>query len=541
MHNAAAAAPELPTFLDVLPASANCLRQNQHALIGQIRDALGIGETRILIQGDTAFGKTHVISATTAAAVGAGLRVLVMVTRTRLALQVHERFERFGIPHGVIAASLPNLTWAAAPVQVVMADTLYRRSIVDARMPLPSADVVIFDEAHLSLGASRMQVLAQYPNATHLGFTATPAKISGRSLRDGYDVLICGPSTKSLIASGDLVRPKIFSAPAVTSSELAAVRKDSKSGDYATGELGALMSRPKLVGNVIQNWLRIANGKRTIVFACDKAHGAALNQEFRQVGVSAELLTDQDSEPDREAAIFRLEQGKTKILINCFLLSYGIDIPAVECIVLARPTRSIVLYRQAIGRGMRPSPGKDHLIVIDHGRVVENLGMPDEAIAWSLDDGTNVNRSTAKRIAERKRTAESPRTCPECSHMWLVSEDGPACDACGWAPAPIPKTVIVQDADLQEVGGLDREHTGDDAQRFFSEALTYYVNRWPQKWTEKPNSARWWAWLNTKERFKLQIEKPPSNYWRTMPSPLTPRTSGWIKSRLIAYARRQHA
>ncbi len=419
-----------------VPPSADCLRPNQRALIAKISEALGT-HRRILIQ-----------------------------TRTRLARQVHERFELFSIPHGVVAAALPNLIWTAAPVQIAMADTIHRRGCVDARMPMPAADIVIFDEAHLSLGASRMQVLGQYPNAIHLGFTATPAKISGRSLRDGYSVLICGPSTKSLIASGDLVRPRIFSAPAVTSSELAAVRKDSKSGDYAVGELGALMLRSKLVGDVLQNWLRIANGKRSIIFACDKAHGAALKLEFCQAGIAAELLTDQDAETDREQAIYRLEQGNTKVLINCFLLSYGIDIPAVECIVLARPTRSIVLYKQAVGRGMRTAPGKDHLIVIDHGRVVENLGMPDEPIEWSLDDTRNVNRSTAKRIAERKRAKESPRTCPECAHMWLVSDDGPGCRACGWAPAPTPKPVIVQDAELIEVGAAHRDYAGDDAQRF---------------------------------------------------------------------------
>lgn len=71
--------------------------------------------------------------------------------------------------------------------------------------------------------------------------------------------------------------------------------------------------------------------------------------------------------------------------------------------------------------------------------------------------------------------------------------------------------------------------------------MSFYVQRWPAKWAEKPNSARWWAWLNTKEKFKLKIEKPPGNYWRTMPGTLTPATQGWIRSRLIAFARRQSA
>ena len=147
---------------------------------------------------------------------------------------------------------------------------------------------------------------------------------------------------------------RIFSKPAATERELATVAKDGKTGDYAVGELGELMSRPKLVGDVVENWLRIANGKRTLVFATNKAHGAALVEEFLQAGIAVELLTDQDSEPDREAAIYRLETGATKVIVNCFLLSYGTDVPTVECIVLAR-RRGACLYLQCIGRGMRPA------------------------------------------------------------------------------------------------------------------------------------------------------------------------------------------
>lgn len=526
------------TFLETLPPCADCLRPNQRDLIAAIAAELAKGHRRVLGQADTAFGKTHVIAAVTAAAVEAGLRALILVTRTRLALQVHERFDLFKIPHGVIAASLPEHSWSNASVQIAMADTLYRRSIVDGSMPLPAADVVVFDEAHLSLGASRLAILDRYPDAIRLGFTATPAKTSGRSLREGYDVLVCGPSTRTLIAAGDLVRPRVFSAPSVSSSELDRVKKDSKSGDYATGEVSALMRRPKIVGDVLENWLRIANGKRTIIFACDKAHGAELGQKFRGAGIAAELLTDQDPEPEREAAIYRLEQGRTTVLINCFLLSYGIDVPLVECVVLARPTRSIVLYRQAVGRGMRPAPGKQHLIVIDHGRVIENLGMPDAPIDWSLDDERNVNVEQ-RRATERRRIAETPRTCPECSHSWMVSEEGPACDVCGWAPAPAPKAVRVQAAELKEIGGLDDQVADDEVHRFFSEALSFYRQRWPEKWAARANSGRWWAWQNTRERFQLDAEKPPGNYWRTMPAPLTPATSGWLKSRLIAWKRRQ--
>lgn len=527
----------MSAWLENLPPAFDCLRKYQRQQLADARAAIASGESRVLIQLPTGGGKTHIIAAIAGCALAAELRVLILATRTRIVWQIHERLEEFQIQHGVIAAALPDLNYRAAAVQIASVDTLYRRSIVDEKLPLPDSDIVIFDEAHLALGASRVALLERYPNAVHFGFTATPAKVSGRPLRERFDKLICGPSVKALIASGNLVRPRIFSVPAATERELAAVAKDAKTGDYATGEIGELMSRPKLVGDVVQNWLRIANGKRTLVFACNKAHGAALTQDFLQAGIVAEMLTDQDPEPDREAAIFRLEEGRTQVLINCFLLSYGIDVPSVEAVVLARPTRSVVLYLQTIGRGMRPAPGKDHIILIDHGRVVESLGMPDEDFGWSLDDGRNVNTSARDAIAARRRSEEATRICPECAHMWLVSEDGPACSCCGWAPKPKPKPIAASDANLLEING--RMSDTNDWEAFYREALGWYASRWPVRWEQKQKSARWAAWMWTRERFDLAAVRPPSRFWNISPMKAGPVAAGWLKSRMLAWAKQR--
>jgi len=496
-----------------------------------------------LIQLATGGGKTHEIAAITACAVATGLRVLILATRTRIVWQIHERLDAFQITHGVIAAALPDLNYRAPAVQIASVDTLYRRAIVGARLPLPDADVVIFDEAHLALGQSRIALLNCYPKALHFGFTATPAKISGRPLRERFDKLVVGPNVKALIASGDLVRPRIFSAPAASQRELAAIAKDAKTGDYATRQLGELMTRPKLVGDVVSNWLRIANGKRTLIFACNKSHGAALVQEFLQAGISAELLTDQDSEPDREQAIYRLETGATKVIVNCFLLSYGTDVPTVECIVLARPTRSVVLYLQTVGRGMRPAPGKDCVLVIDHGRVVESLGMPQDDFAWSLDEG-NVNTNARSETAKRRLGEERTRLCPECSHLWLVSEDGPTCICCGWAPAPKAKSVRVQDADLLEIGTREQGASPHDQRVicFYREACGDFAKRKPDQWRERPKSLRWAAWCETRAKFKFpETLKKPGSYWDQLPFAPSVEVSGWLHHRRIKFAKARAA
>lgn len=524
----------LPGWLEILPPEGDILRDYQRDLLA--RTAVAIREhRRVCVQAPTGAGKTTIFAVLIAAAVAAGLRVLVLATRTRLVRQIHDRLDSIGVRHGVIAASLPGLTGWSQLVQVASVDTLYRRCIADAKMPLPSADVVVFDEAHLALGASRQAILNSYPNAWQFGFTATPAKTSGASLRDQFDALILGPAVSDLVASGMLVRPRIFNTPVVSSKDLKSVGTDGKTGDYRTGKLSELMRRPKLIGDVVENWLAIANGQRTLVFACDKAHGAELLQKFRQAGVAAEQLTDDDDDATREDVIARLEAGVTTVVINCFLLSYGIDIPLVDCVVLARPTRSVVMYLQSIGRGMRPAPGKEYFTLIDHGRVIDSLGRPLYERDWSLDSSSNVNAEARSRM-ERMQADEKPRTCKECRCQWLTTEEGSNCPNCGWKPTPIAKPVQVMDAQLVESKEIqvDREAM----EKFFREACQWYANRWPDRWQEKPNSGRFWAWSQTRTKFKRPDDEAiPRRFWSVELRPTSVDTAGWLKSQMIRYAK----
>jgi DNA repair protein RadD len=533
--------PPAAGFLDSLPASCEVLRDYQHRQVADLRDALHTGYRRIVVQAPTGSGKTHSIAAVTAAATDASLRVLVLATRSRLIRQLHERLEQFAVPHGVVAAPLPELRDNMATVQVASVDTLYRRALADKRMPLPPADVVIFDEAHLAGADSRLAILESFPNAFRIGFTATPARKSGRGLGAVFEAMILGPSVPELIAAGMLVRPRIFNLPVVTDSELSEIPKDA-ANDYQPKALGALLSRPKLVGDVVGNWLRIAAGKRSLCFAVNKAHGAQLVQEFLQAGVAAELLTDADSEETREQVVARLEGGATKIIVNCFLLAYGVDIPSLECIVLARPTRSLVMYLQMAGRGMRPAEDKADFLLIDHGRVVETLGLPHAPREWTLDEARNVN-AEAREQTIRKSVEEKPRTCPECKHLWLVSEEGEACRECGWVPVPRPKDVVVEEAELRELESADKQllmpHS-PEVERFYREAVYWYAARWPNRWVARQKSGRWWAWCKTRERFRFpESYGMPRGFWDANPMPTTAATNGLLKAQLIRWAKRR--
>jgi superfamily II DNA or RNA helicase len=249
------------------------------------------------------------------------------------------------------------------------------------------------------------------------------------------------------------------------------------------------------------------------------------------------MVTDADDEAMREAVITRLEDGSTHVVVNCFLLSYGVDVPSLECIVLARPTRSLAMYLQMVGRGLRPFPGKEHCLLIDHGRVVESLGLPHAEIDWTLDEGRNVNVEAAKRA--RAQTTEKPRACPECLHTWLVSEGGNACAQCGWIPAPKARGVAVQEADLAELEFDDSQATVNlsEVERFYREAIGYRARTRPQKWREKPNTVRAAAWHSAREKFKLQTDAVPARFWKLDPLPPSATTAGWCKHRDIRWAK----
>ncbi|MDP8986287.1 MAG: DEAD/DEAH box helicase [Pseudomonadota bacterium] len=532
----------VPTdWLDVLPPGAECLRDYQRQQIANVAAELHAGRRRILVQLVTGGGKTHEIGAIVEAARVADLRVLLLATRTRLVRQLHDRLDGFQIRHGVIAASLPEFRNYSAGVQVASVDTLYRRAMVANKIPLPSADVVIFDEAHLATAESRLRILESYPAAHRIGFTATPARKSGRSLDAGFESLILGPSMKALTDAGVLVPSRIFNTPIVTNAELRALPKDND-GDFKPAPAAELLSRPKLVGDVIANWLRIANGKSTILFATNKAHGAALLDAFRHQGVAAEMLTDADDEATREEVIGRLEAGDTTIVINCFLMAYGVDVPSVECVVLARPTRSLTMYLQMVGRGLRAAPGKTHCIVIDHGHVVENLGLPQTEFAWSLDPASNVNAVATKTAVASRKTTEAMRTCRECSQIWLTSEQGNACLSCGWAPMPRAKAVVVEEADLAELADEESTPSPADARvmGFFREACGWYSRQWPDRWRDTPNKGRAWAWMQTQAKFKIPTElRIPSAYWNATLAQPSDAVSGWLQYRSIQWRKSQ--
>lgn len=487
------------------------LRDYQSDAIGRLTQALADGHRPVLVS-PTGSGKTVMAVAMMTAVANAGRRALFLAPRRELVTQTVQKLVAAGLPAGVIMAGEDPRSYA--PIQVASVQTLHRR-LKGNRILVPQADLVVVDECHLSITKSTMGILERYPEAHIVGLTATPSRADGRALGMVYDSIVPVASVADLTAQGHLC-PAIYYAP--SEPDLSEIRTDYKSRDFVQSDLERVMDQPQLVGDIVQHWFKLANGRRTVVFATSIVHSEHLAAEFRKQGVAAEHVDAMTPMGERDAIFRRFRSGETTILTNCFLASYGFDLPDLSCVVLARPTKSLVLYLQMVGRGLRPAPGKSEAIVIDHAGAVRLHGMADEDFPWSLDGETTLDERIA---AKRKREPEKKsRTCGECRHVFRSAIQ---CPKCGWQVPRPKRDVDVLDGDLERLNG-DSRH---DRRKVYAELRGYAASR---GW--KPG----WAFFAYCELFRGI--KPPFG-WRADPVlPVSTETAGLITHLNI---RRRHA
>ena len=226
-------------------------------------------------------------------------------------------------------------------------------------------DKVVIDEAHHSTGEAYSRVLdAAGSNAvgTHkllLGVTATSQRPDGRALSDIFDKVAFTYSLRQAIEDKWLVPIRGFRVTTETTLNDVSVH----AGDFTKSELSVTVNTPARNNRIVSQWLTLGENRQTVVFTVDIDHAQRMAESFTQAGVKAEAIWGDD--PDRKAKLERHQNGETKVLCNCSVLVEGYDDPTIACVVLARPTKSALLFTQMVGRGTRRSPGKVDLIVID--------------------------------------------------------------------------------------------------------------------------------------------------------------------------------
>ena len=349
------------------------LRDYQQSLCSRIFAALPTAR-RIMAQLPTGGGKTIVFSYIAQRIAQLGGNVLVLAHRKELLTQAAGKLESItGLPVGVVKAGV-NSDYQA-PVQVASVQTAVRRL---AKLPRP--DLIIVDEAHHATAATYTKILSAFPHALVLGVTATPIRSDGKSFDHLFNELVCGPSVKQLMAAGHLCNYRLFADANPMSTK--GVRKQG--GDYSVSDLAAANDAIELSGNLVKAYRQYADGKKNIVFALNVEHSRAIISRFQADGIPAAHLDGNSSDDERANTLAAFSAGDIQVLSNVGLFGEGFDLPSIEAVQIARPTQSLALHLQMLGRALRPADGKPHAILIDHTGNWWSHGLPDEDRDWSL-------------------------------------------------------------------------------------------------------------------------------------------------------------
>jgi superfamily II DNA or RNA helicase len=495
------------------------LRPYQREVIEQFECTVETGTRRIVIVAPTGAGKT-VIAAAIIKSVAAKRRgVLVLAHRREIIGHTSQKLHAHGVPHGIIQAGTQPRP--LEDVQVASIQTLWTRAMHSDRMELPPADLLIVDECHHAPANIYRKIIDAYPNAILLGLTATPCRGDGRGLGGIFDVIIECPQVGELISQGHLVKTRVY-APA--EPDLKGVRVQA--GDYVESQLADRMDQPKLIGDIVTHWHKYGERRKTVCFAVNVAHSVHLRDEFIKSGVRAEHIDGGTPKPERDASLARLASGEIELVTNCMVLTEGWDMPEVGCCILAKPTKKMGLYRQMIGRVLRPAPGKTDAIILDHSGAVFRHGFAEDPVEWTLDPDRHAE---SPKHAARCEGGKSRLI--ECSQCGTIRIAGEPCPNCGFLPQRPPKPVAISNGDLGLVqGGRVRPAQYDPASKkqWLAMLTTIAGER-----GYKPG----WAAVNYKEKFGAW---PPYGT-QVEPIPPTAECRSWVRSRQIAFAKRRGA
>jgi superfamily II DNA or RNA helicase len=335
------------------------LRPYQSDVVEQFGGAVAGGERRVILVAPTGSAKTVIFCEIIRRGVALGQRALVLSHRREIIAQTSNKLAACAIDDGIIAAGAES--HSEGPVQVASIGTLYGRALRRKVIEIPPAELLVIDEAHHVTARTYRAIIESYPGAALIGATATPCRGDGRGLCGIFNKMIETPQVPELIEQGYLVGTRVY----------APVQPDLHGVEVNNG-IGPLRNSPSAW--IVLSWSATSSrtgtawpkASKTVVFAISVQHSVHIRDEFRKTGVSCEHLDGSTEKDERDAILKMLECGAIDVVTNCMVLTEGWDMPEVGCCVLARPTRKMGLYRQMIGRVLRPATDKPDAVVIDH-------------------------------------------------------------------------------------------------------------------------------------------------------------------------------
>jgi superfamily II DNA or RNA helicase len=361
-----------------------------------IYDAFRNGTSKVLLQLPTGAGKTILFSSIISDGYAANRRCLVLAHRSELINQAADKlYKGYGIESGKIKAKLEkqyHLNVQVASIQTV----------INRLDEVGIFDIVIIDEAHHSqkknsYGKILDSLKSANPNLKVLGVTATPCRSNGSGFDGVFEELILGISIKELIAQGHLTPPKYYVAPV----DLSDVKITA--GDYNQKDLSEKYIQRVPPHSLVSNYIKVANGTKCIGFAANIEHSLDIVECYNSQGIPAVHVDGKTPTEQRDQAILDFESGKIQVLYNVGVFDEGFDLPAIESVQLARPTKSLIKFMQMVGRALRPAKGKEYALVLDHAGVVTEHGPVEFARKWSLK---GVSKETEEKFVYRDKETQ---------------------------------------------------------------------------------------------------------------------------------------
>ena len=361
------------------------LRDYQKDLLAEVVSELADPAARIMMQLPTGGGKTRIAGELLAGWLKDGRKAVWLTHRRELASQTEGMLREAGVSASSNIQWMPhtNPPMIVNGVVVLMAQTVSRRNtMTNVWDGYDRGDLMIIDEAHHATAAGWARAIDQWPGPV-VGMTATPWRLSER---EGFDhlfqVLRCGPQVAALQSDKWLCRARVLSPPEedrVPSGQVDSTGDYSESGIELANEASDVWT-----AGALRFWQEHGENRQTLVYAVSVRHAHNLVAVVSDAGIPAGLVLGDTPTGERAEIIGRFQNGSLKALINVAVATEGFDLPDAACGLLTRPTMSLSLYLQMIGRGLRPKKDDGDCVVLDLAGNSLRHGLPEEEREWSL-------------------------------------------------------------------------------------------------------------------------------------------------------------
>lgn len=392
-------------------------------------------------------------------------RILILAHRKELVQQISDRLN---VEHGLVVSGKD-----ADYSQRILVGTV--QTVVN-RLSKIVVDFIIVDEAHHAVAGSWQKIINALPKANVLGVTATPCRLDGKGLKNVFDYMVEGTTISELIDLNYLTDAVVYAS-----------KRDFKkiktiAGDYDKKQLFDAFNTAKITGEIVGNYRKYADYKQTIVFCISIDHAKVIYHLFKVLGYKAAILHSKLDKKERDLAVEQFRNKEIQLLISVDIISEGFDVPSCECVMLLRPTKSLALYMQQVGRGLRTYEGKKKAIILDMAGNCFRFGLPTDDRAWELTED--------KLKAAQINKEETVIQCKNCFAVYLTSKK--ECPECGQEKQEKPRKINHVEGELTEIHKLQKKYRQEE-----------YGYKTLEDWKEIARQRGYkmgWAWHRWKAR-----------------------------------------